>query len=74
MGAIYAQNGAKRPLTAVSGAFVGAFGVLYVLAVARLPLWGDFRGFLARLGVWGVWFGCVWCFPWLLGAFLGEGG
>lgn len=48
------QNGAKRPLTDKTGAFVGAFGVLYVFAVARLPLWGEKRGFLARLGAWGV--------------------
>ena len=51
---IWAQNGAKRPFTGKYGAFVGAFGVLYVLAVVRLPLWGLKRGFLARFGVWGV--------------------
>ena len=36
------------------GAFVGAFGVLYVLAVARLPLWGEKRGIKGVSGVWGV--------------------
>jgi hypothetical protein len=33
---------------------MGAFAVLYVFSVVPLPLWGLKRGFLARLGVWGV--------------------
>ena len=51
--AIYAQNDAKRPFAAKYGAFMGAFGVLYVFAVVRLPLWGEKRGFKGVLWVWG---------------------
>jgi hypothetical protein len=35
-------------------AFMGLFAALYVLAVARLPLWGEKRGFKGVLWVWGV--------------------
>lgn len=52
--AICAQNGAKRPFTGKYGAFVGAFGVLYVLAVVRLPLWGQKRGFKCVLAFRGA--------------------
>lgn len=58
--AICARNGAKRPFMGKYGAFMGDFAVLYVLAVVRLPLWGEKRGFLARLCVWGVCLG-VFC-------------
>lgn len=54
LGAIYARNGAKRPFKGKTGAFEGAFGVLYVFAVARCPLSLKFRGFLARLWGFGV--------------------
>jgi hypothetical protein len=54
LGAIYAENGAKRPFAVKYGAFMGLFGVLYVFAVARLPLWGEKRGFKGGLLVWVV--------------------
>lgn len=41
---------------------MGLFGVLYVFAVARLPLWDKKRGFLARLGAWGVCLGVFGAF------------
>jgi hypothetical protein len=49
-------KGAKWRKTTVCGqiwGFVGAFGVLYVSAVVRLPLWGEKSGFKGVLWVGG---------------------
>jgi hypothetical protein len=51
---IGARNDAKRPFAVKYGAFVGAFGVLYVFAVALCALSLEKRGFLARFVAWGV--------------------
>lgn len=52
---------------------MGAFAVLCVFAVARLPLWGEKRGFKGVLWARGVCLGVFGALRGFKGRFEGEG-